>query len=629
MHAVAGPNAEISISGNSIMTTAKPSPLRVAVWVMLFYVAWFFDPLWNLLAEGAMSDPDDFLRLHEVQNWMQGQGWYDGSVLRMNAPFGADLHWSRLIDVPIAAIAALSGLFTAQETALRIAALVWPAIVLFATLMTLIAISERVWPSANRLVTVFFAVSNIAALTIFAPGRIDHHNVQILLVFLAVLGLISGDRKWGVPVTGFAVALSLVIGLDNLPLIGLLFASTGLAWALGLDGAGRTMRQLGIYSAVCLLALYPLVVAPSDWFTAHCDAISFVYLALTGAVALAFVVLQALPVERITASEPGRIALRIFAGTLAAGLCGILMWQAFPQCIAGPYGALSPELTTRWLSKISEAKGLIDFAQTFGWAQLAVPLYLGLLLAAGIWLRIKGTLNNAVLPVLALVAISLFLAFLQVRALRIGVFAAVPLCVVVASLIRQRIIASGQRSELLASAMTAIACLPLLTPVWLLTASLLLPSHRNEVAEEISATAPAWQSEIPVHRFCNHESDYSVLASLPAGIVFNDLGSGPPILVFTHHSVVGGNYHRNERAILDSLDFFASESSRARQIADAREADYLAYCQADPRISVAGQESETPNPLSMRQRLKSGDLPSWLEPVSPQDDRFQVYRIVR
>lgn len=622
-----GPSATIGSPAGENLKPARVSVLRMAVWIALYYAAWFINPLTALFSQGAMPDPDDFLRLHQVQNWLQGQAWYDVSVSRMNAPLGADLHWSRLIDVPIAAIAVLMEPVAGQAVAFRIAALIWPALVLFATLMTLVAIVERIWPSANRLVTVFFAVSNIAALTMFAPGRIDHHNVQALLVFLAVLGLIAADKRWGILLAGLAVSLSLVIGLDNLPLVVLLFGCVGLAWAFGMPDAGAAIRHLGLSASVSLLALYPLAVAPSAWFIARCDSISIVYLAAMGAVCAAFVLLPALPAERLTSSQLGSTVIRLSAGALAASLCGLVVWLAYPQCIGGPYGTLSAELTARWLARISEAKGLIDFVEMFGKAQLAVPLYLAILLVAGVWLRVKGIIGNAILPVLSILAISLLLSFLQVRALRIGVFAAVPLCVVLADLVRRRILAATGTASLSSTAMAAIACLPLLTPVWLLTAGFVFPGNKQTVVA--NAAAPSWQKERPIRRFCNHQGDYAVLASLPAGIVMNDLGSGPPILVFTHHSVVGGNYHRNEQAILDTLDFFAADDETARQIAARRGADYLVYCQRDPRTNISQTPARKTKPGALGMRLRSGSVPPWLELVSPLEDRLRVYRILR
>ncbi len=43
---------------------------------------------------------DDIMRLLEVRDWLAGQSWFDVSQYRIDAPYGAGMHWSRLVDVP-------------------------------------------------------------------------------------------------------------------------------------------------------------------------------------------------------------------------------------------------------------------------------------------------------------------------------------------------------------------------------------------------------------------------------------------------------------------------------------------------------------------------------------------------
>ena len=40
----------------------------------------------------------------QVRALIAGQDWYDLRQHRLNPPFGADIHWSRLVDLPIAGI---------------------------------------------------------------------------------------------------------------------------------------------------------------------------------------------------------------------------------------------------------------------------------------------------------------------------------------------------------------------------------------------------------------------------------------------------------------------------------------------------------------------------------------------
>src|SRR5918998_1059465 len=52
----------------------------------------------------ALGDTDENRRMMQVGGLLAGQDWYDLRQSRLNPPFGADIHWSRLVDLPIAGI---------------------------------------------------------------------------------------------------------------------------------------------------------------------------------------------------------------------------------------------------------------------------------------------------------------------------------------------------------------------------------------------------------------------------------------------------------------------------------------------------------------------------------------------
>src|SRR4051812_39520237 len=45
-------------------------------------------------------DTDDAMRLTMVHDFLAGQGWFDLVQHRLNTPYGGEIHWSRLIDLP-------------------------------------------------------------------------------------------------------------------------------------------------------------------------------------------------------------------------------------------------------------------------------------------------------------------------------------------------------------------------------------------------------------------------------------------------------------------------------------------------------------------------------------------------
>src|SRR5882724_5758258 len=52
----------------------------------------------------ANGDNDSLLRLVEIRDLIGGQAWFDLHQYRMGPPGGFVMHWSRLVDAPIAAV---------------------------------------------------------------------------------------------------------------------------------------------------------------------------------------------------------------------------------------------------------------------------------------------------------------------------------------------------------------------------------------------------------------------------------------------------------------------------------------------------------------------------------------------
>ena len=72
--------------------------------------------MWGLLAlmillvsasrilEWRFPDPDDIMRLVEVRDLLGGQGWFDLDQYRIDPLREVPMHWSRLVDLPLAII---------------------------------------------------------------------------------------------------------------------------------------------------------------------------------------------------------------------------------------------------------------------------------------------------------------------------------------------------------------------------------------------------------------------------------------------------------------------------------------------------------------------------------------------
>jgi len=76
--------------------------LTVLVWLCV--CAWWIFNSWSRIRWFGLGDTDDNMRIMQVRALLNGQGWFDLRQYRMNPPFGANIHWSRLVDLPIAGL---------------------------------------------------------------------------------------------------------------------------------------------------------------------------------------------------------------------------------------------------------------------------------------------------------------------------------------------------------------------------------------------------------------------------------------------------------------------------------------------------------------------------------------------
>ena len=71
----------------------------------LVLIAWFAVSVSTLLGGAptyTQMTTDDYMRLVEVRDLLAGQGWFDLTQYRLDPPAGVVMHWSRVVDVPIA-----------------------------------------------------------------------------------------------------------------------------------------------------------------------------------------------------------------------------------------------------------------------------------------------------------------------------------------------------------------------------------------------------------------------------------------------------------------------------------------------------------------------------------------------
>jgi hypothetical protein len=127
-----------------------------------------------------LGDTDDAVRLVTLRELLGGAPWFDITLPRIGAPKPLVSHWSRLIDAPLAVLMLLfRPLFgvAGAEIATR---MVWPALLFF---ILQLMISREAFRRAGPWAAAFavaLPLLSLMPLVQFKPGRIDHHNAQIL-----------------------------------------------------------------------------------------------------------------------------------------------------------------------------------------------------------------------------------------------------------------------------------------------------------------------------------------------------------------------------------------------------------------------------------------------------------------
>ncbi|MEY2925592.1 MAG: hypothetical protein RL367_69, partial [Pseudomonadota bacterium] len=178
------------------------------------FMLWF---KWAGIHWFALGDTDDNMRIQQVRDWIGGQGWYDLRQHRLDPPGGADIHWSRLVDLPLAGMILLFRPIFGDKTAQQIAVAVAPMLPLLiayaasaATVRRLIAPGS--WPIAFGVI-----MCSQSMLSMFMPLRIDHHGWQLAMDCVLMAGLVDPQARRGGLTVAAATVVSLVIGLEMLP----------------------------------------------------------------------------------------------------------------------------------------------------------------------------------------------------------------------------------------------------------------------------------------------------------------------------------------------------------------------------------------------------------------------------
>jgi hypothetical protein len=549
---------------------------------------------------------DDAMRLVQVRDLIGGQGWFDLVQHRLDPP-GASMHWSRVIDAPLAALILLLRPLIGMHGAEAVTLFLWPVALFAATLVLVAAIAGELNKRAisSQATAVLLAVLSAPALIHFRAGAIDHHNAQIALL-LALILLVSQIERSTVKaaMAGAVASLSLAIGIEMLPAI----LPIGVAvFGLFIWRGASVSKQIGAFGAALaassLMLAAALVPLPSLALPV-CDAFGGPVLLLVAGGGISLVIM--VEIDRHYSS----LSLRIVTGAaLAIALLAAFLSQ-FAGCLASPYGQLDPIVTSLWVDRVAESISLATMLHLapqkvlgfYGFPVMTMGFATAALIQSNPLQRFRWVI--CIVALAALTGLSLW----EIR---------------------------GAAAASMVAAPIFAASLAVLWPVRVAGRSLILLA----LAASPASFAALGLSAKPLIEFiapkmtiadikpskCQTVSDAASMIKLPKGRVMAPIDLGPAILLETDHAVFAAPYHRNNDGNAAMLKLMLAPIPTARQMLADRRVDYVVMCSAAP-----DQDLVKLAPEGLAARLGRGEIPDFLEPLDLDPTHtISVWRVRR
>jgi hypothetical protein len=551
----------------------------------------------------ANGDNDSLLRLVEIRDLIGGQGWFDLHQYRMGPAGGFVMHWSRLVDATIAAIilavTALTGKLATGET---FALLAWTTPLMAAALAFLLRIARAVGDDWAVVPAFIICAAALHFSGVFAPGDIDHHNVQLTLCLAAITALIVGRSYAAGIAAGAACALMLAVGMETLPYVAVAGLTASATYLLGDRAEAAKAAGFGLGLAGVGLAVFVATVPASNWLAPYCDAYSIPQFAVAAISGLGLAATAASPAL-------GRTLSRRLRALLALGIAvAVIAVTVFPQCLADPYAGLDPRLQQFWLNQVTEAQPFWRVLSD-DWVKAAGIYVTPILALVVLGLRLRRRSNAPGWILMAFLTAAFAVSLWQARGATFSLpLAAIALAAWIGDW-RHRTALTSDRTSMLRMALA-----------WLISLNVAWSAAAQAASAALGETASAATST----GTCERPADYALLAAQPPTTVLAISNLGSPILAHTPHRVMAGPYHRNVIGNLLTLDAFMGTAEQARPTIESNRIGLVAICRGNAETALL----TGPAPAGLLAALTRGEPPDWLEKL-PQatGEPLDIYRV--
>lgn len=532
-----------------------------------------------------MGDPDDVMRLVQVRDLVAGQSWFDVHQYRVDAPQGVLMHWSRLVDLPLATGILLLRPLLGQHMAELVTSIIVPLLTMLCAVTIAMRMTARLFDRETAIIAGLMVGISGPMLHQMQPLRIDHHGWQLVAALIALMGFCREDARKGGWIAGIGLAAGLAISLEGLPLAAMFI---GVASLRGMrDGEWDWLLHTMLAFATGTCAFFLGTRGLTD-LAQHCDAVSPMHIAafLVGATGSTAVAL-------LRPRNP-LIAIGILG---AAGIASAaIVVLAAPQCAGGAFGGMDPMVRKYWLENIPE--GLPVWRSNLKViAALISFVPLGLYGVFQLWRKAPDARRAFWVDYALLLIGATVIGLLLSRAMTTA--AAIAL-VPAARQIRQWRLASlkvDMNRRLAIDVAMMVAVLPAF-PV--AAAYAIVPHKAGDTGDAPSRLAN-----------CNFAKGLAPLNALPVTDVFAPVDISPDILLRTHQRVVATGHHRAGEDIRDVMAAFMAEPEAARTIVKRHHATLLTMCGSAPEMLLYSQLA----PHGLAAALRAGHVPAWLEPI--------------
>jgi len=297
-------------------------------------------------------DADDLLKLYQLQHVLETGSLVDRVLPNIAQPEPYVSHWTWIADAPYLAVTLVLQPLLGQELALSTAAFAVPLLLLLLAFGLAYKIVERLGFETPAVAFVPGVLTS--AFAEFQPDRIDYHSLQMVFMLGLALTTITAGRRSAL-VCGLIAALSFSVSAELAAFIALALAIYSLRYVAGFADAARELSALGVGLLGASVVLFVAVNPLPPWLGQACDQYSLPHVVALAGAGLSFIAAPRLSLH-------AGVGLRLGILCVCGAATTAVLLALFPQCLAGPYGVLSPYVHQNLIQQIGQEKSVFSNA---------------------------------------------------------------------------------------------------------------------------------------------------------------------------------------------------------------------------------------------------------------------------